>query len=107
MDGEKKTLAANLCFRSIRSPGYSCSVRYRLLISEQAIEQLRALPKDVRRNIGFRLDSLCDNLSGDVKKLKAHTNHFRLRVANHRVLITLEGDAIGVYGVKDRKDAYD
>ncbi|HEY7336182.1 MAG TPA: hypothetical protein VH639_14930 [Bryobacteraceae bacterium] len=33
-------------------------MRYRLLIDEGALEQLRALPKDVRRNIGHRLDLL-------------------------------------------------
>lgn len=53
-------------------------MRYRLLISEKAIEQLRSLPKDVRRDIGFRLESMCDDLLGDVKKLKAHTHHYRL-----------------------------
>ena len=82
-------------------------MKYRLLISEQAIEQLRALPKELRRNIGFRLETMCEDLQGDVKKLKAHTNHYRLRVGAHRVLFTLEGDAIGVYAVKDRKEAYD
>ena len=82
-------------------------MRYRLLISEKAIEQLRALPKDVRRNIGFRLESLCDDLQGDTKKLKAQTDHYRLRVGGPRVPFTLDGDAIGVYAVKDRKEAYD
>jgi mRNA-degrading endonuclease RelE of RelBE toxin-antitoxin system len=86
---------------------YICGVRYRLLISEQAIAQLRVLPKEVRRNIGFRLESMCDDLQGDVKKLKAQTNHYRLRVGGHRVLSTLDGGAIGVYAVKDRKEAYD
>ena len=104
---EKQSVETNLCFRGVRFAGYSSHVRYRLLISEQAIKQLRALPKDVRRNLGFRLDSMCDDLRGDVKKLKAHTHHYRLRVAEHRVLFTLEGDAIGVYAVQDRKDAYE
>lgn len=43
---------------------------YRLSISQAAIEQLRALPKDLRRIIGFRIESLCDDLHGNVKKLK-------------------------------------
>ena len=82
-------------------------MKYRLLISDGAIGQLRALPRDLRRNIGFRMDGLCDGLQGEVKKLKAHTNHYRLRIGGHRVLFTLEGDAISVYAVRDRKDAYD
>ena len=64
-------------------------MRYRLLISEQAIAQLRALPKDVRRNIGFRLEFMCDDLRGEVKKLKAHTHHYRLRVGARVRLLPL------------------
>ena len=29
---------------------------YQLIIDDVALEQLRALPKDVRRNIGYRLE---------------------------------------------------
>ncbi len=50
-------------------------MKYNLEISESAIEQLRALPKELRRNIGFRIEALCDDLQGDVKKLKAHKSH--------------------------------
>lgn len=82
-------------------------MRYRLFISEQAIEQLRALPKELRRNIGFRLEFMCDDLQGDVKKLKAQTDHYRLRVGNYRILFTLDSGAIAVYAVRVRKDAYD
>jgi hypothetical protein len=31
---------------------------YRLIIDDAALEQLRALLKDVRRNIGYRLEML-------------------------------------------------
>ena len=55
-------------------------MRYRLEIKEEARQQLRALPKEQRRNVGRRLDSLQTNLSGDVKKLTAKTREYRLRV---------------------------
>ena len=55
-------------------------VRYNLLISEEAREQLRALLKPVRRNIGQRLDDLQNGLAGDVKKLTAREHKYRLRV---------------------------
>ena len=45
----------------------------RLEIKEEARQQLRALPKEQRRNIGRRLDALQSNLSGDIKKLTAKT----------------------------------
>lgn len=79
---------------------------YRLEIKEQARRQLRALPKEKRRNVGRRLDALQGNLSGDVKKLTAKTHEYRLRVGSLRVLFTLENDLISVYAIKDRKEAY-
>jgi mRNA-degrading endonuclease RelE of RelBE toxin-antitoxin system len=79
---------------------------YQLFISEAARQQLRVLDKPVRRNIGFRLERLREDLQGDVKKLEAIGSAHRLRVGSFRVLFTLEGDRIAVYAVKDRKDAY-
>ena len=82
-------------------------MRYQLEISEKARGQLRALPKDIRRNIGQRLDWLCDDLQGDVSKLKAQGERYRLRVGSFRVLFVLAGQTIQVYAVKDRREAYD
>ena len=82
-------------------------MRYRLEIKEEARQQLRALPKKQRRNVGQRLDRMQIDLSGDVKKLTAKTQEYRLRVGTLRVLFTLENDMISVYAVKDRKKAYE
>jgi mRNA-degrading endonuclease RelE of RelBE toxin-antitoxin system len=83
-----------------------CRVNYRLEISEEALEQLRALPKEARRRIGFRLDALQADLQGDVKKLTGQAGRYRLRVGEYRVPSALEKDLIMVHQVKDRKDAY-
>ncbi len=83
------------------------AVRYRIEISKKAREQLRALPKEQRRNIGWRMEEMREDLRGDVLKLQAKGNYYRLRVGNFRVLFLLAGDAIQVYGVKDRKEAYE
>ena len=82
-------------------------MRYRLEIKEEARQQLRALPKEHRRNIGRRLDALQTNFSGDVKKLTAKKHEYRLRAGSLRVLFTLENDLISVYAVRDRKKAYE
>ena len=82
-------------------------MRYRLEIKEEARRQLRALPKEHRRNIGWRLDALQNDLAGDVKKLTGRTQEYRLRVGSFRVLFMLESDLISVYAVKDRKEAYE
>jgi mRNA interferase RelE/StbE len=83
------------------------TVRYRIEVSEKARAQLRALPKEMRRNIGRRIEAIRDNLRGDVLKLRDKGNRYRLRVGTFRVLFVLAGDAIQVYAVKDRKEAYD
>jgi mRNA-degrading endonuclease RelE of RelBE toxin-antitoxin system len=83
------------------------AVRYRIEISKKAREQLRALPKEQRRNIGWRMEEMREDLRGDVLKLQAKGNYYRLRVGNFRALFLLAGDAIQVYAVKDRKEAYE
>ena len=81
-------------------------MRYQLEIAEEALEQLRALPKELRQRIGQKLDALQTDLQGDVKKLAGQAGKYRLRVGSHRVLFTLEKNRICVYLVKDRKNAY-
>ena len=80
---------------------------FQLLISDEALEQLRALPKDLRRKIGERLSALESSFAGDIKKLVGTNDKYRLRIGNHRVLFRLVGKQIQVYAVKDRKEAYE
>jgi mRNA interferase RelE/StbE len=82
-------------------------MQYELFISEEAREQLRELPDDIRRNIGYRLQLLQDDLTGDVKKLEGLRGHYRLRVGTQRILFRIDGAMIEVYAVKQRKDAYE
>ena len=50
-------------------------MRYRFEIKQEARQQLRALPKGQRRNVGRRLDALQIDLSGDVKNsARKHMN---------------------------------
>jgi mRNA interferase RelE/StbE len=80
-------------------------MRYRIEFGADALADLRCLPTELRRNIGFRLDQLQNDLAGDVKKLKGGDDEYRLRVGNHRILFALEKDLIFVYAVRDRKEA--
>lgn len=80
---------------------------YDLEITERAREQLRALSKDLRHNIGQRMEARCTDLQGDLTKLKAQDNRYRRRIGSYRVLFVLAGNRIQVYAVKDRKEAYD
>ena len=71
-------------------------MRYSLQITEKAREQLRALPRDLRRAIGYRMETMRDGLRGDVAKLRDKSNRYRLRVGTYRVLFVLAADAIQV-----------
>jgi mRNA interferase RelE/StbE len=73
---------------------------------DEAKAALRALPDDVRKQIGFRLHQLQQDFSGDLKKLKGSKNEYRLRVGNYRVLFELSGKRIIVYTIGARKDIY-
>jgi hypothetical protein len=44
--------------------GQSPFVHYRLFISEKARQQLRVLEKSIRRNIGYRLELMRNDLAG-------------------------------------------
>jgi mRNA interferase RelE/StbE len=81
-------------------------MEYELEIKDEAKAALRALPEDLRRQVGFRLHLLQQDLGGDVKKLRGSRNEYRLRVGDHRVLFELVGRRIIVYTLGQRKDIY-
>jgi mRNA-degrading endonuclease RelE of RelBE toxin-antitoxin system len=57
---------------------------YELFISEEAREQLRALPGEQRRSIGQRLHQLQQQFTGDIKKLEGQRSRYRLRVGTYK-----------------------
>jgi mRNA interferase RelE/StbE len=81
-------------------------MKYEIEIKDEAKAELRELPEDVRREIGYRLHLLQQEFSGDVKKLKGSKNEYRMRVGNYRVLFELVGKRIVVYTLGQRKDIY-
>ena len=81
-------------------------MKYEIEIKDEAKIELRKLPDDVRREIGYRLHLLQQDFSGDVKKLKSSKNEYRLRVGDQRVLFELVGRRILVYTLGQRKDIY-
>ena len=82
-------------------------MKYKIAISEKARRELRQLPKELRRNIGYRIELMREGLQGDVKKLKDQANRYRLRVGSYRIMFALAGEMIQIYAVRDRKAAYE
>jgi len=81
-------------------------LEYEMEIKDEAKATLRALSKELRRQIGFRLHRLQQDFSGDVQKLRGSRNEYRLRVGEYRVLFELVGKRIVVYTLGPRKDIY-
>lgn len=53
-----------------------------------------------------KIEEISDNLKGDVKHLTDSTPEFRLRVGDYRVLFEIEGEAIIIYRIRHRREAY-
>jgi mRNA interferase RelE/StbE len=81
-------------------------MHYRLIIKDEAKRKLRLLPKRARQEIGYRLFLMQEDLAGQIKKLKADKNVYRLRVGDYRIIFELERDLFNVYDVGHRKDIY-
>lgn len=82
---------------------YSLTIEFR----PRALKDLRSIDSEDRKRILKKIDSLQNNLSGDVKRLTNFTPEYRLRVGAYRVLFEVDGSRVVIYRVKHRQGAYD
>jgi mRNA interferase RelE/StbE len=79
----------------------------RIIWSDQAKSQLRAIDQGTAVRILHALARLIASGEGDVKRLQdIEPPEFRLRVGDYRVRFHDLGDSIEVLAVKHRRDAY-
>ncbi|MBC2596416.1 type II toxin-antitoxin system RelE/ParE family toxin [Ruficoccus amylovorans] len=81
-------------------------MKFTVSLKKQAIKDLKAIPLSDRERLIERISGLENDLAGDVKKLTNHTPEYRLRSGNWRVLFEVEQNAIIIYRVVHRKEAY-
>jgi mRNA interferase RelE/StbE len=79
---------------------------YDLDIRPSAQRDFDRLSPDVARRIARKLESLRNNLGGDVRRLVSYSIGYRLRVGDWRVLFDVEGRLIIVRAVRHRSEAY-
>ena len=79
---------------------------YTLEFKPEAKRDLRRMSPDVARRVLKKIEAMCDDLAGDVKKLIRYTPGWRLRVGDWRVLFEIVGTIIVVYNVVHRSEAY-
>jgi len=79
----------------------------RIIFSDEAKSDLRAIPQHVAMNILTAIHRLAEHGAGNVKELKGKVGERRLRVGDHRVRFTEEHPGtLRIHTVKNRKDAY-
>ena len=69
-------------------------MKYKVELKPRALKDCRHIDKKLARVIFSKIESLSNNLQGDVKKLANFTPEYRLRVGDYRVLFETEGDRI-------------
>jgi hypothetical protein len=79
----------------------------RIVFSDQAKADIRAIPQHIAMNILTAIHRLAEHGTGPVKELKGKAGEKCLRVGDHRVRFTEENpDTLRIHTVKNRKDAY-
>jgi mRNA interferase RelE/StbE len=81
-------------------------MKYRVELKPRAVKDLKELTVAEQARIFHRIQSLENNLAGDVKRLTHFTPAFRLRVGRYRILFEVNADRVIIYRVIHRKDAY-
>jgi mRNA-degrading endonuclease RelE of RelBE toxin-antitoxin system len=86
----------------------------RIVFSEQAKADIRAIPQPIAMNILTAIHCLAETDAGRVRTLKGRSGERRLRVGDYRVRFTEEAPAEGaggqtalhIYSVRNRREAY-
>lgn len=82
-------------------------MRYTLEFRPKARRDIGRLSPEVSRRIEQKLEQLCQDLNGDVKRLVNFTPGWRLRVGDWRVLFQPESARLIVHRIVHRSEAYE
>ena len=75
--------------------------------TEQSEAELAEFPAKVQRQIKAKIARLQHGFSGDIKKLNAADNIYRLRSGDFRILFEIQGSHVVIRTIRDRKEAYE
>jgi mRNA interferase RelE/StbE len=82
----------------------------RVLFSRDAIRALQRMPinsAELIRSKIAQLSAAPDSLGNNVKALKGHRKHYRLRVGDWRIVFRQDGDVLHVLEIGPRGSIYD
>ena len=75
--------------------------------SQEALDNLRVLPRKFTDQIIRKISRLEHGLTGDIKGLQAADFGYRLRSGNYRILFDVVSDRVVIQRIKKRGEAYD
>jgi len=80
---------------------------YRVDFKNSAYHDLKKIDRPMQAKILGEIKGLSHNpFPFDVKKLKGTESIYRIRTGDYRVIYKIEGNAIIIYYIRHRKDAY-
>jgi mRNA interferase RelE/StbE len=81
--------------------------RYVIVYGASALDDLDNLPGRERAQVIRKIERLQQGLHGNIKRLHGSEMAFRLRMGDFRILFDLDGHAIIIRRIGNRKDVYD
>lgn len=81
-------------------------MQYNIRFKPRAVKDGKKIPKHELVRVFARIQSLSNDLVGDVKHLTDFYPEYRLRVGNYRVLFEVDGNDVVIYRIRHRKDIY-
>jgi len=79
----------------------------RIVFSDQAKADIRAIPQHIAMNILTAIRRLAETGVGNVKTLQGQDDEKRLRVGDYRARFTEEHpDTLRIHAVRNRREAY-
>ena len=82
-------------------------MKFAVAYTRQAEAALLAFPAKIQRQLMAKIARLQHGFTGDIKKLQAADNIYRLRSDDYRILFELDGANLLILTIRDRKQAYE
>ncbi len=81
-------------------------MKYQIEFKHRALKDCKNIDKKILNIIFSKIETLSEDLQGDVKKLTNFRPEYRLRVGDYRVLFETEKDKVIIYRICHRAKAY-
>ena len=82
-------------------------MKFAVAYTKQAEAELLAFPAKIQQQLKAKITRVQHGFVGDIKKLQATDNIYRLRSGDFRILFELDGANLLILTIRDRKQAYD